>query len=93
MGRGAYRPSLHSQKRFEDSFSKLLENRKALTYLNKGKIARIHERGMRVNVYTVNSDAEMERFAQWGVDGIITNHPDRLMAILQNRGRSLSSGG
>jgi glycerophosphoryl diester phosphodiesterase len=53
------------------------------TYLNKGKIAGIHERGMKVNVYTVNSGEEMERFVRWGVDGIITNHPDLLIKILK----------
>ncbi len=55
------------------------------TYLNKGKIDRIHGEGTQVNVYTVNSEREMERFIRWGVDGIITNHPDLLIRALQKK--------
>lgn len=55
------------------------------SYLTKGKIARIHQEGMKVNVYTVNSEKEMEQFVGWGIDGIITNYPDRLTKILQKK--------
>jgi glycerophosphoryl diester phosphodiesterase len=55
------------------------------SFLTKGKIARIHQEGMRVNTYTVNAAAQMERFIRWGIDGIITNHPDRLIKILQKK--------
>ena len=54
-------------------------------HLTKNKIAKIHQAGMQVNVYTVNPVEEMEQFVQWGVDGIITNHPDRLIKILQKK--------
>ena len=32
--------------------------------------------GWKVFVWTVNRAADMRRFADWGVDGIITNRPD-----------------
>lgn len=54
-------------------------------YLTKDKIAKIHKEGMKVNVYTVNFEEEMEQFIRWGINGIITNHPDRLIKILQKR--------
>jgi glycerophosphoryl diester phosphodiesterase len=57
------------------------------SYLTKGKIARIHQEGIRVNTYTVNAAAQMERFIRWGVDGIVTNHPDRLIKILQKKSK------
>ena len=52
-------------------------------FLTKGKITKIHQQGMKVNVYTVNSEEEMEQFIRWGIDGIITNQPGRLIKILQ----------
>jgi len=57
-------------------------------YLTKDKIVKIHQEGMKVNVYTVNFEEEMEQFLHWGIDGIITNHPDRLIKILRKRGSS-----
>jgi glycerophosphoryl diester phosphodiesterase len=30
--------------------------------------------------------ADMERFVGWGVDGIISDRPDRLRAVLQAKG-------
>ena len=45
-------------------------------------VRRIHRRGWRVFVWTVNREAEMKRLASWGVDGIITNYPDRAKSCL-----------
>ncbi|MGA9347578.1 MAG: glycerophosphodiester phosphodiesterase [Anaerolineae bacterium] len=41
------------------------------------------ERGYRVNAWTVDEPAEMERLIALGVDGIITNRPDVLREILE----------
>ena len=54
-------------------------------FLTKGKITKIHREGMKVNVYTVDSEGEMEQFIRWGIDGIITNQPGRLIKILQKK--------
>jgi glycerophosphoryl diester phosphodiesterase len=43
------------------------------------------EKGYRVNVWTVDEPAEMERFIALGVDGIITNRPDVLRKVLEGR--------
>ncbi|HXI85777.1 MAG TPA: glycerophosphodiester phosphodiesterase [Verrucomicrobiae bacterium] len=45
-------------------------------------VRRIHRRGWKVFVWTVNREVEMKRLASWGVDGIITNHPDRAKSCL-----------
>jgi glycerophosphoryl diester phosphodiesterase len=52
-------------------------------HLTREKVGRIRKEGIKLNVYTVNSKAELEQFVDWGVDGIITNYPDRLIKILK----------
>jgi len=39
-------------------------------------VRRIHQRGWKLFVWTVNREAEMKTLADWGVDGLITDHPD-----------------
>jgi glycerophosphoryl diester phosphodiesterase len=41
-----------------------------------------HRSGMRVYAWTVDSKCEMQRLVDMGVDGIITNRPDFLQAVL-----------
>ena len=41
-----------------------------------------HARGMKVNVWTVNSQADMMEFIAMGVDFITTDHPDTLKEML-----------
>ena len=41
-----------------------------------------HGAGLAVYVFTVDEEAELRRFLELGVDGIFTNHPDRLRAIV-----------
>ncbi|MES2784911.1 MAG: glycerophosphodiester phosphodiesterase [Pseudomonadota bacterium] len=45
--------------------------------------------GLQVIPWTVNTPADMERFIAWGVDGIITDYPDRLRAVMQTRSMPL----
>ncbi len=52
-------------------------------FLTREKIARIHQEGMEVNVYTVDAEEEIEQLIPWEIDGIITNHPGRLIKILE----------
>lgn len=54
-------------------------------FLTPEKIARIKGLGFMVNVYTVNEEAELRKFVEWGVNGIITNYPGRLLNILQRK--------
>jgi glycerophosphoryl diester phosphodiesterase len=45
--------------------------------------------GLKVVPWTINAPADMERLLGWGVDGIITDYPDRLRDVMQKRGMPL----
>lgn len=51
-----------------------------------------HALGLQVLPWTVNESADMERLIVWGVDGLITDHPDRARAVLRARGLPLPRG-
>jgi len=48
-------------------------------------VRRIHRRGWKLFVWTVNRKAEMKKLADWGVDGLITDHPDVAKSCLAER--------
>jgi glycerophosphoryl diester phosphodiesterase len=48
-----------------------------------------HKQGLPVHVWTVNERVDMLRLIEWGVDGIITDYPDILAAILERHQTSL----
>lgn len=41
-----------------------------------------HRRKIEVHVWTVDEVADMRRLMEWGVDGLITDYPDRLLSLL-----------
>ena len=45
--------------------------------LTKEEIRKCHEKGIGVNVWTVNKKKHMKQMAEWEVDGIFTNYPDK----------------
>lgn len=53
----------------------------------------LHRAGAHMHVWTVNELADMHRLLDWGVDGLVTDFPDRLAAVLHERvGRPLPPG-
>jgi glycerophosphoryl diester phosphodiesterase len=48
-----------------------------------GLVAEAHRNGLAIYPWVVNHEEWMERFAKMGVDGIITDHPDQLLRLLQ----------
>ena len=54
--------------------------------VTKERIAEAHALGLFVLVWTVNEPAEMVRIIELGVDGIISDRPDLLRAVMVGRG-------
>jgi len=57
------------------------------TVLTQTNISKARQQGVMVFVWTLNTEEHMEHFLNMGVDGIITDHPERLIKILQTRYR------
>lgn len=57
--------------------------------LDDKRLAEAREIGLQVIVWTVNDPAEMTSLIERGVDGIITDYPDRLRAVMKARGMPL----
>lgn len=53
--------------------------------LNEKNIRLAHAAGLQVHAWTVNTPADMEKLIALGVDGIITNYPDRLIDLLRGK--------
>jgi glycerophosphoryl diester phosphodiesterase len=45
--------------------------------INKQRVAYLHKKGIRVIPWTVNDDSDMLSVKAMGVDGFITDYPDR----------------
>jgi len=50
----------------------------SLGIISRKNVVAAHEAGFKVNVWTVNEPGEIERMISYGVDGIISDYPDRL---------------
>ncbi len=57
--------------------------------LNTSALAQAHTLGLKVIPWTVNETADMQRLLDWGVDGIITDYPDRLRQVMAQRKMAL----
>ena len=50
-------------------------------------VATAHAAGLQVHVWTIDDEAEMDRVLDLGVDGIMTDRPTLLKAVLERRGQ------
>ena len=58
------------------------ENLGKLSVVTKDFVENAHRKNLKVHVWTVNDPADMQRLIDEGVDGIMTDYPDRLLNIL-----------
>jgi glycerophosphoryl diester phosphodiesterase len=56
-----------------------------LPLVDAGFVRTAHQHGLAVHVWTVDDEAEMDRLLDLGVDGIMTDRPGRLKAVLVRR--------
>ncbi len=52
-------------------------------------VAEAKSLGLKVLPWTVNETPDMHRLIEWGVDGLITDYPDRLRRVMAERGIEL----
>lgn len=52
--------------------------------LDSGKVAWLHDQGMKVIPWTVNEKEDIQKVLDWGVDGIISDYPNRVLELISN---------
>jgi glycerophosphoryl diester phosphodiesterase len=58
------------------------EHAGALRVLTRDFVEAAHGRNLRVHAWTVNDEGDMRRLVELGVDGVMTDYPDRLIKVL-----------
>jgi glycerophosphoryl diester phosphodiesterase len=57
--------------------------------LDQDQLKQAQALGLPVVPWTVNERSDMKRLMDWGVDGLITDYPDRLREVMAERGMAL----
>ena len=55
----------------------------ALRIVSPRFVRAVSKAGLSIAVWTVNEEADMRRLLEWGVDGLITDRPDRAVPIVR----------
>ena len=54
----------------------------SLSGTNKKLVEKIHALGKKVHVWTVNKNDDMQSMINLGVDGLISNYPDKVKELI-----------
>lgn len=57
--------------------------------LSQAALQEAHALGLQVVAWTVNEPVQIERLLDWGVDGLISDYPDRVRTAMTKRGMAL----
>ena len=53
-----------------------------LSVITEDFVKNAHRKNLQIHVWTINNPADMQRLINLGVDGIMTDYPDRLLNLL-----------
>ena len=71
---------------FEAGCGQLPVRTRGIPIVDRLLVERAHELGLQIHVWTIDDPDEMRRLIDVGVDGLMTDEPKRLKAVLQERG-------
>jgi len=71
-----------SAKRWVEDGTATIVSRKHV-YLERSEVERLQKKGVLVIPWTVNKPQAIQKMLDWGVDGLITDYPDRALAVLE----------
>lgn len=80
---------------FQNSFPKLIKSLGGKVWspfsrdVSQQSVSEAHALGIQVVVWTVNKKSQMKQLIQMGVDGIISDYPNRLREVLADEGQIL----
>lgn len=87
VGHFVFLKSIKMLKRFPyeaDAFQ-IPETYCGIRIITESLINEAHKKNIAVHPWTINETDDMKRLLNWGVDGIMTDFPDRLNAILSKK--------
>lgn len=72
-----YRPDFHVLQ--------VPEQRNGIRVITPGFVRAAHGRGLKVHAWIINEESDMLRMRELGVDGIISDYPDRLLGAFERK--------
>jgi glycerophosphoryl diester phosphodiesterase len=79
----AFRMRLHNFHKIRGDALQIPPKYKGVPVITPAMCRVAHQKGVAIHVWTINDPAEMEQLIADGVDGIITDFPDRLLQIVK----------
>ena len=73
-----------SAKRWVEDGTATIVSRKH-EHLNRSEVERLQGKGVLVIPWTVNKPKAIQKMMDWGVDGLITDYPDRALFLLRDQ--------
>lgn len=77
----AYRLKLSNFYKSDGDILQIPEKHHERQIVTRAFVEAVHRKGLMVHIWTVNDPADMQRLMGCGVDGIISDHPDRLLKV------------